>query len=120
MQPHQPCALLHTHPNVQVRIRLCPESRSGELPPASVRALFRQRVRWAIGWEQVMRLKSSRVESSQVRQRVRWAIGWEQVMHLKSSQVESSQVRQRVRWAIGWEQVNSSQVRYLQLQHPRR
>lgn len=36
-----------------VKIRFCPESRSGELPPKSFRALWRQRLRWEIGWDQV-------------------------------------------------------------------
>jgi len=36
-----------------VKIRFCPEARSGELPPASLRALWRQRLRWEIGWDQV-------------------------------------------------------------------
>jgi cellulose synthase/poly-beta-1,6-N-acetylglucosamine synthase-like glycosyltransferase len=34
------------------KIRFCPEARSGELPPASLSALFKQRMRWAIGWDQ--------------------------------------------------------------------
>jgi cellulose synthase/poly-beta-1,6-N-acetylglucosamine synthase-like glycosyltransferase len=35
------------------RIDFCPESRSGELAPVSLRALFKQRMRWAIGWDEV-------------------------------------------------------------------
>merc|ERR1719217_116450 len=35
------------------RIDFCPEARSGELAPASLRALYKQRLRWAIGWDQV-------------------------------------------------------------------
>lgn len=35
------------------RIRFCPEARSGELAPSSLGALYRQRLRWAMGWEQV-------------------------------------------------------------------
>merc|ERR1719158_1639769 len=34
-------------------IEFCPEARSGELAPVSLRALFKQRMRWAIGWDQV-------------------------------------------------------------------
>jgi len=34
-------------------IDFCPEARSGELAPVSLRALFKQRLRWAIGWDQV-------------------------------------------------------------------
>ena len=37
----------------RVRIRFCPEARSGELPPATFLALYRQRLRWALGWDQV-------------------------------------------------------------------
>jgi hypothetical protein len=36
-----------------IKIRFCPESRSGELPPKSFKALWRQRLRWEIGWDQV-------------------------------------------------------------------
>jgi len=35
------------------RIDFCPESRSGELAPVSLSALYKQRLRWAIGWDQV-------------------------------------------------------------------
>jgi cellulose synthase/poly-beta-1,6-N-acetylglucosamine synthase-like glycosyltransferase len=34
-------------------IEFCPEARSGELAPVSFRALFKQRLRWAIGWDEV-------------------------------------------------------------------
>jgi len=34
-------------------IDFCPEARSGELAPVSLRALFKQRTRWAIGWDEV-------------------------------------------------------------------
>lgn len=37
----------------RVKIRFCPEARSGELPPTGFSALFKQRLRWAIGWDQV-------------------------------------------------------------------
>jgi cellulose synthase/poly-beta-1,6-N-acetylglucosamine synthase-like glycosyltransferase len=37
----------------RVRIRFEPRCRSGELPPASFQALYRQRLRWALGWDQV-------------------------------------------------------------------
>ena len=36
-----------------VTIRFEPRCRSGELPPATFRALYRQRLRWALGWDQV-------------------------------------------------------------------
>jgi len=35
------------------RIDFCPDARSGELAPASLKALYKQRLRWAIGWDQV-------------------------------------------------------------------
>merc|ERR1712159_555882 len=37
----------------QARVRFCPESRSGELCPKDCKALLRQRMRWAMGWDQV-------------------------------------------------------------------
>jgi len=37
----------------RAKIRFCPEARSGELSPASLRSFWRQRQRWAIGWDQV-------------------------------------------------------------------
>jgi len=37
----------------RVRIRFCPEARSGELPPRSFGAFYKQRLRWATGWDQV-------------------------------------------------------------------
>ena len=37
----------------KVRISFCPECRSGELPPATFLALYKQRLRWALGWDQV-------------------------------------------------------------------
>jgi len=36
-----------------VKISFCPECRSGELPPRTFRDLYRQRLRWALGWDQV-------------------------------------------------------------------
>ena len=35
------------------RIAFCPEARSGELSPADFMTLYRQRLRWLIGWDQV-------------------------------------------------------------------
>mmetsp|Transcript_133586 Transcript_133586/g.249834 ORF Transcript_133586/g.249834 Transcript_133586/m.249834 type:complete len:567 (-) Transcript_133586:68-1768(-) len=37
----------------QLKFGFLPESRSGELAPAGFRALWKQRLRWAIGWDQV-------------------------------------------------------------------
>jgi len=34
-------------------IDFCPEARSGELAPVNLKALFKQRLRWAIGWDEV-------------------------------------------------------------------
>lgn len=42
------------------RIEFCPEAASGELAPVSIEAFCRQRLRWAVGWEQVT-MKYSRV-----------------------------------------------------------
>ena len=33
-------------------IAFCAESRSGELSPSDLGSLYRQRLRWAIGWDQ--------------------------------------------------------------------
>jgi len=35
------------------KIRFCPAARSGELAPSSLQAVFKQRTRWAMGWDQV-------------------------------------------------------------------
>lgn len=35
------------------KLAFCPEARSGELTPADLRTLYRQRLRWLIGWDQV-------------------------------------------------------------------
>ena len=37
----------------KVHIRFEPRCRSGELPPSSFVALYHQRLRWALGWDQV-------------------------------------------------------------------
>jgi len=34
-------------------IDFCPEARSGELVPGSLKALYKQRLRWALGWDQI-------------------------------------------------------------------
>lgn len=47
-------ALLEKH-----SFEFCPEARSGELAPINCQALLKQRLRWAIGWDQVS-LKLSR------------------------------------------------------------
>jgi len=35
------------------RIEFCPEARSGELAPGNLATLYKQRLRWALGWDQV-------------------------------------------------------------------
>lgn len=35
------------------KIEFCPEARSGELVPGSLKTLHKQRLRWALGWDQV-------------------------------------------------------------------
>lgn len=35
------------------KLAFCPEARSGELTPADLQTLYRQRLRWLIGWDQV-------------------------------------------------------------------
>merc|ERR1711966_598440 len=45
-------------------IEFCPEARSGELAPASFRALYKQRLRWAIGWDEVSLLLVRRMRGS--------------------------------------------------------
>merc|ERR1711976_765055 len=35
------------------KIDFCPEARSGELVPGDMKALYKQRLRWAMGWDQV-------------------------------------------------------------------
>eukprot|EP00930_Biecheleria_cincta_P012840 TRINITY_DN11745_c0_g1_i2.p1 TRINITY_DN11745_c0_g1~~TRINITY_DN11745_c0_g1_i2.p1 ORF type:complete len:513 (-),score=50.63 TRINITY_DN11745_c0_g1_i2:165-1703(-) len=37
----------------QAKMNFCPQSRSGELAPASLAAFWKQRLRWAMGWDQV-------------------------------------------------------------------
>jgi cellulose synthase/poly-beta-1,6-N-acetylglucosamine synthase-like glycosyltransferase len=34
-------------------IAFCPQARSGELCPSSFISFYRQRLRWAVGWDQV-------------------------------------------------------------------
>ena len=41
-------AILNNH-----NIAFCPEARSGELSPNDFASLYRQRLRWALGWDQV-------------------------------------------------------------------
>eukprot|EP00307_Rebecca_sp_RCC1486_P002423 CAMPEP_0119431404 /NCGR_PEP_ID=MMETSP1335-20130426/45850_1 /TAXON_ID=259385 /ORGANISM="Chrysoculter rhomboideus, Strain RCC1486" /LENGTH=508 /DNA_ID=CAMNT_0007457197 /DNA_START=184 /DNA_END=1710 /DNA_ORIENTATION=- len=48
------------------RIRFCPEARSGELAPSSISALYKQRMRWAMGWEQVTLAHLSTVRQSNI------------------------------------------------------
>ena len=41
-------AILNNH-----NIVFCPQARSGELAPPTFLSLYRQRLRWAIGWDEV-------------------------------------------------------------------
>lgn len=47
-----PRAMLNNQ-NIAQCIAFCAESRSGELSPSDLGSLYRQRLRWAIGWDQV-------------------------------------------------------------------
>jgi len=51
----------------QVKISFCPESRSGELPPRTFRDLYRQRLRWALGWDQVTLQHVTSIAGSQLK-----------------------------------------------------
>jgi len=51
----------------KVRIRFEPRCRSGELPPSSFNALYRQRLRWALGWDQVTLQHLSSIASASLR-----------------------------------------------------
>jgi cellulose synthase/poly-beta-1,6-N-acetylglucosamine synthase-like glycosyltransferase len=35
------------------QIDVCPEARSGELAPSSLKAVYKQRLRWAMGWDEL-------------------------------------------------------------------
>ncbi|KAL3902421.1 MAG: hypothetical protein SGPRY_012074 [Prymnesium sp.] len=59
-----------------VRIRFCPAARSGELPPASFRALYQQRLRWAIGWDQVTIQHFAGIAKSSLSCRGKAALYW--------------------------------------------
>ena len=48
------------------KIRFCPEARSGELPPATFKSLYNQRMRWALGWDQVTKLYFRRIGQSKL------------------------------------------------------
>eukprot|EP00930_Biecheleria_cincta_P083972 TRINITY_DN73471_c0_g1_i1.p1 TRINITY_DN73471_c0_g1~~TRINITY_DN73471_c0_g1_i1.p1 ORF type:complete len:1193 (+),score=136.39 TRINITY_DN73471_c0_g1_i1:74-3580(+) len=45
-------------------IEFCPESRSGELAPEGFRAFYKQRRRWALGWEEVTLKYMNQIRSS--------------------------------------------------------
>jgi len=50
----------------RVKISFCPESRSGELPPSTFRDLYKQRLRWALGWDQVTLQHASSIPSAKL------------------------------------------------------
>ncbi|KAL1503893.1 hypothetical protein AB1Y20_012356 [Prymnesium parvum] len=60
----------------KVRIRFCPDARSGELPPATFIALYRQRLRWAVGWDQVTIQHFHGIGSSDLSCREKAALYW--------------------------------------------
>jgi len=60
----------------RVRIRFCPEARSGELPPATFLALYRQRLRWALGWDQVTIQHFRSIGSSDLSCREKASLYW--------------------------------------------
>ena len=51
----------------KVKISFCPECRSGELPPATLLALYRQRLRWALGWDQVTLQHARHIHSANLK-----------------------------------------------------
>jgi len=50
----------------QVKISFCPDCRSGELPPATFCDLYKQRLRWALGWDQVTLQHGSSIWSARL------------------------------------------------------
>ena len=50
----------------KVKIAFCPECRSGELPPQTFRALYQQRLRWALGWDQVTLQHAASISSAEL------------------------------------------------------
>jgi hypothetical protein len=58
------------------RIDLCPESRSGELAPASFGAFYKQRLRWAIGWDQVSLALRQKFASSDAQRKRKVALAY--------------------------------------------
>jgi cellulose synthase/poly-beta-1,6-N-acetylglucosamine synthase-like glycosyltransferase len=60
----------------QHNIEKCPESRSGELAPANWQALFKQRQRWAIGWDQVSLFHFQDILKSEVPRSRKLSVAW--------------------------------------------
>mmetsp|Transcript_37671 Transcript_37671/g.70443 ORF Transcript_37671/g.70443 Transcript_37671/m.70443 type:complete len:531 (+) Transcript_37671:58-1650(+) len=58
------------------KFRFLPESRSGELAPASWSALWKQRMRWALGWDQVTIKSSPGLFRSNIPRRRRCALSY--------------------------------------------
>lgn len=70
-------------------VDFCPEARSGELAPVNLAALWKQRTRWAIGWDQVsLKVWSKIVNSEEKSTRktavayVLWSRWWMQIVGL--------------------------------------
>jgi len=50
----------------RVKISFEPNCRSGELPPSSLAAFYRQRLRWVMGWDQVTLMHMTSIWSSRL------------------------------------------------------
>lgn len=58
----------------KVTISFCPECRSGELPPATFLALYKQRLRWALGWDQVTLQHMSSIWKANIHAAQKWGL----------------------------------------------
>ncbi|CAE8700627.1 unnamed protein product [Polarella glacialis] len=47
------------------KINFCPQSRSGELAPASFGSFYKQRLRWCMGWDQVTLMHTKPISGMQ-------------------------------------------------------
>lgn len=62
-------AILNNH-----NIVFCPEARSGELAPPTLLSLYRQRLRWAIGWDEVTLACLKLLARSKLSARRKWGV----------------------------------------------
>jgi len=59
------------------RIEFCPESRSGELAPMNMAALWKQRLRWTIGWDETsLKHSGAFTDSGRLSLRARFGLVW--------------------------------------------